>query len=302
MNATLHVTSELGKGSTFTFIFPKKVVKIPAETLDSAQVPAIHYQMNEFAKRKNRFEYTLLIVEDNVEMQGLLYQIAHPYYNVLQAEHGAAALEMLSRHQVDCIISDIMMPHMDGFEFIHILKQKQAWMQIPVIMLTARADEQDKLRALRMGIDDYMHKPFSAQELLTRIDNLIANFKNRRKYQRLENITDELLLSADQQWLQKLEQKALKVLGQNPDFTLMELAAEVNLSERHLRRKLLEITGMSANDYIREIRLQKARHLLEKNAMNTVSEISYAVGFSSVSYFSKVYGDRFGKKPSEYYI
>lgn len=305
MNGTLSVESTPGKGSTFSYIFPKRSAETPFHALESEASHQFAPVVNYLPKAQNGHsekKCSILVVEDNVELQALIYQITHAHYHVIQAEHGKAALEILAQNRVDCIVTDIMMPQMDGFELITSLKIKQAWQQIPVIVLTARANEQDKISALRMGIDDYIHKPFSPQELLARIANLILRFKNRQKYQRLENITQEALLSADQQWLQNLEKKAWSILNLNPDFTLRELAAEINLSERHLRRKLQEITGMNANDYVREMRLQKARHLLEKNAMNTVSEISYAVGFSSVGYFSKVYGDRFGKRPSEYYL
>ncbi len=116
----------------------------------------------------------------------------------------------------------------------------------------------------------------------------------------MENLTEETLVSANQQWIERLEQRTLLLLKNNPEFTLLDLADEMNLSERHLRRKMKEMMGMSANEYIREVRLQRARQLLEQKVMNTISEVSYAVGFASVGYFAKVFTERFGRKPSEY--
>lgn len=306
MQGGLTVQSRLGEGSTFTLVLPKKLAMAPPSTntitadiaLLSAATPEI--LPSSIKARRHEHKPALLIVEDNVEMQELLWQITTSHYEITRAENGVAALEILKNKTVDCIVTDLMMPQMDGFELISLLKKNPFWQHIPVVVLTARANEQDKIQVLRMGIDDYLHKPFSAQELLVRLENLIINYQHRQKYQQIQALSSESLVSADQQWLQLLEEKVLQILQRNPSFTLLDVADEINISERHLRRKLQEIAGMGANDYIREIRLQKARRLLEHKVMNTVSEISYAVGFTSVSYFSKVYVERFGKKPSEY--
>lgn len=304
MNGALQVQSEVGKGTTFTFTFPKKEVVTSTEVKELENIPsALSIAQDKDISplhSLNNHKFSVLLVEDNVEMQQLLHQIISPYYNVIQAEHGEAAIKILSQTPVDCILTDVMMPQMDGFELIERLKKKPIWQQIPIIVITARANEYDKMKALRMGIDDYIYKPFSPKEVLVRLQNLIANYKSRQKYQRLEDLPQEAFPSADEQWLYQLEHNILEILNKNPDFNLSELASEMNLSERHFRRKLQELTGMTAKDYLREIRLQKARNLLEQKARNTIAEISYLVGFSSVNYFSKIFTERFGKKPSEY--
>ncbi|MDX1940971.1 MAG: response regulator, partial [Saprospiraceae bacterium] len=301
MQGELRAESQLNKGSTFTFVFPKKIVQAPKivdydyPLQSTFKIP----DLNQNGNTKNG-KPELLIVEDNVEMQELLLQITSPHFEVLQAANGEIALEILQRHSVDCVLTDLMMPHMDGFELIAALKKNPTWQWLPVVALTARANEQDKLQTLRFGIDDYLYKPFSPHELLARLQNLAKNYQNRLKSQRLQNLAQETLQSADQQWVGRLESSTMQLLKNDPEFTLIDLANEMNLSERHLRRKVHEIIGMTANEYIREIRLQKARQLLEQKAMNTIAEVSYAVGFSSVGYFTKVFSERFGRKPSEY--
>lgn len=302
MGGKLSVESTVGKGSSFTFIFPKKVAGNNlingSESIFSNEDKSNFIQNNKPHVSKKS---TILLVEDNAEMQALLREIVEPEHRVLQAANGANALEILAEQAIDGIVSDVMMPQMDGFELISRLKADPSWQSIPVIVLTARANEQDKLHALRMGVDDYLYKPFSPQELLVRIQNLLENRQKRLEYlQSLDHHESEAAPSADQQWLQDVESSSLQLLKQNPEFKLPDLADQIHLSERHLRRKIQELTGLTANDYLREIRLQQARQMLEQHSSHTVAEISYAVGFTSPSYFAKLYAERFGRRPSEY--
>ncbi len=299
MGGTLTVESKIDEGTTFTFVFPKKIADAPVQLVSE---PVVSYEKTpKNGKHANLASSTLLLVEDNADMQSLLREIVEPQYQILQAANGAEALEILSKRTVDSIVTDIMMPQMDGFELIEHLKENAQWQSIPVIVLTARANEQDKLQALRMGVDDYLYKPFSPQELLVRIQNLLENRQKRLAYlQDQHGTSHEALLSADQQWLLEVESCSLQLLKQNPEFKLPDLADQIHLSERHLRRKIQELTGLTANDYLREIRLQQARQMLEQHSSHTVAEVSYAVGFTSPSYFAKLYTERFGRKPSEY--
>jgi signal transduction histidine kinase/DNA-binding response OmpR family regulator/ligand-binding sensor domain-containing protein len=299
MQGKVEVTSHPGKGSTFTFQFPKKSVSLlPTSLPDTALLPTASSPLPPPTALNGK--QTVLVVEDNVAMQVLLCDILQAHYRCLRAENGVAALEILQQQPVDCCITDLMMPQMDGFELVDALKKNSRWQSVPVIVLTARANETDKLQALRMGIDDYLYKPFSPAELLTRVQNLLNYYENRRTQRRLDHLVQEHLESADHVWLQQVEQCALRLLGSHPGFTLFDLAAGVSLSERHLRRRIQEVTGMAANEYLREIRLQKARQLLEHRAKNTIAEVSYAIGFSSAGYFTKVFTERFGKKPADY--
>lgn len=301
MEGTLQAESALGKGSIFTLLLPKKAA--PEESLNNS-IPGNSPTVSENGRSisanngKKNAGHRILVAEDNVDMQELLRQILTPHYEVLQVPNGQAALDVLATWQVDGVITDLMMPKMDGFELVAQLKAHETWQYLPVIVLTARANDTDKLAALRIGVDDYLHKPFSAEELLVRIGNLIANRARRR--QLASTTDDELDLTADQSWLQEVENCALSLLERLPEFRISDLADCVHISDRHFRRRIQETIGMTANEYIREIRLQRARQLLERHSHKTVLEIANAVGFSSTSYFTKLYAERFGRKPSDY--
>lgn len=300
MQGTLHATSTLQEGSTFSFHFPKKETTLDVISTDSditnKKEPASKAKLED---KKSKAQ-TILLVEDHVAMQELLRQIVSPTYEVMQAVNGKMALEILEKQTIHGIVTDIMMPEMDGFELVERIKGDPRWQHIPIIVLTARANEVDKLQALRIGVDDYLYKPFSPQELQARLKNLLSNQQRRSISNKLSSTVSPDLMNADQQWLMELENKTQELLKQNPDFKSTDIAALMNVSEVHLRRKIRSISGLSANDYIKEIRLQRARQLLEHKVMTNVSEVAYAVGFATPRYFTELYIARFGKKPSSY--
>lgn len=243
----------------------------------------------------------ILIVEDNPDLQQYLYHLLSPLYEATIAGNGKEALALLSNTAPDLLISDIMMPHMDGFQLLERLKAADDFRHIPVVMLTARADIQDKLRALRIGVDDYLTKPFEEEELLARVENLLQRRQNRR----LANAEGQTaaaprISQADNDWLAELEAWTQENL-QNEFLNVSTLAQQAALSERQLLRRLRELTGLSPQQYISEMRLQKARTLLEQGAFRTVAEAAYAAGFSHPKVFSRVYRTRFGRLPSGYF-
>lgn len=203
------------------------------------------------------------------------------------------------------IISDIMMPFMDGFELLEQLKASDQFRHIPVVMLTARSNAQDKLKALRIGVDDYILKPFNEDELTARIDNLIKNATSRTVISQNESeskskkATTPTISAADLKWLESVE-KHLKVEISNSKFNIDSLALVMQMSRSHLHRRIKSITGLPPNKYFREIKLQAAREILENGEVQTVGEVCYAVGFDTPKYFSKVFEDRFGKRPISY--
>ncbi len=210
------------------------------------------------------------------------------------------------------VISDIMMPEMDGFELLEHLKASDKWRHIPVVMLTARSNIQDKLQALRIGVDDYILKPFQEEELLARIDNLIKNAANRVVVGEMEHKTKVVqsnpidkkdaqptISQADIKWLAKAE-KRIKEEISNTQFNIESLAAELNISRSQIQRRIKKTTGLSPTKYFREIKLQAAREILENGEVQTVNEVAYAVGFDTTHYFSKLYHQRFGKRPIQY--
>lgn len=310
------VESEWKKGSKFSFQFPKKEVIIvadpePATVLQDAipviAEPAVNAPATEECP-------TILLVEDNPSLQQYIQLVLQDKYAVIVAQNGQEALNLLSSSDSlstsgnlpDLIISDVMMPIMDGFQLLEKLKAIDHLRHIPVVMLTARAALKDKLKALRIGVDDYMLKPFETEELEARIANLLQNSRERHTLHQSSIVEEDqaesgkpLLSKADMEWLEKLE-GLVKEQMDDSQFGLSQLANQLYISERQLHRRIKKLTGLTPNKYVREIKLQKARILLEDRACATVAEVSYAVGFSKSDYFSKVFQERFGKLPSAY--
>lgn len=248
---------------------------------------------------------TLLIVEDNVELRDYIKQVLSLNYAIETASNGSEALEKLNREGVagktDLIISDVMMPVMDGFELLEKLKSNDLLSGIPVVMLTARAALHDKLKALRIGVDDYMLKPFEEEELLARVGNLIKNYREREKTQ-LEAPEQEKytgISGEDRSWLEGLEAYTQKNAG-HFNLTAEMMADEMALSRTQLFRKIKQLTGLTPTQYVQEVRFSQARTLLENRTYSTVKSVAYEVGYKQVKHFSQQFKKRFGKSPSDY--
>jgi len=316
MQGRLTVESEWGKGSCFHLWLPARLATEEGAAVEMAnQVRWDQDTLKALATEQPPDKADLpriLLVEDNPDMQALLVSLLSGAYQCQVAQHGAEAWQWLSEETaevagVDLIISDIMMPVMDGYELLDRIKQHPRWQQLPVIMLTAKTAEEDKLQALRMGVDDYLMKPFSPEELRVRVANLIGNYRERqaaRQVERTESSKVEVdfdpVKDVDFTWLKEVEEGAKEAMEKGIKLTTAFLADKVFLSDRQFARKLKTITGLTANQYIQEIKLQKARHLLENKACQTVSEVAGLTGFSSGSYLTKLYKAHFGKSPSEY--
>ena len=243
----------------------------------------------------------LLIVEDNSDVANYIYSFMENDYRIMTAENGKIGLEKILDKYPDLIISDIMMPEMDGFELCQKVKSDERISHIPIILLTAKADLDSKLEGLVFGADDYVTKPFEAKELQIRSKNLIEQRRKlREKFSVLIDLKPEDIAasSMDEQLLQRL----LTVFEDHMEeqgFGVENLAREIGLSRVHLNRKIQALTNQSARDFIRTLRLQKAARML-RSASGTVSEIAYKVGFNNLSHFSKVFHRHFGKLPSEF--
>lgn len=306
LKGSIKVESEWNKGAKFLLSIPSFIVKDPKIRIDTATTAALVLPS---LSPENEHTARVLIVEDNKDMRTFLVDLLGPYYNTITAENGRIGLDILTKQatEIDLIISDVMMPEMDGFELLQKVKSHPDWQQLPMVMLTARATEQDKLFALRIGVDDYLQKPFSPQELLVRLQNLLQNYAQRKAWQ-LEPLEEEekialkpseTTVEVEDQWMKNLEQVAKREVG-NSQFGITSLAYDLNISERQLRRKIKLKTGLTPNQYFRIIKLDRAREYLEKRRYETVSEIAYKIGFSNVHYFSKIYQEQYGKKPSAY--
>jgi signal transduction histidine kinase/DNA-binding response OmpR family regulator len=324
MHGKLAVNSTLGEGATFTLTLPKKEVigytddsKIREfGSINNLSVDKLntHLQLQQVV---NLHKPTILVVEDNYSLRSYLQFILSKDFQVLTAENGQKALITLdqisqeNKEHPDLIISDVMMPVMDGFKLLENLKAtKNLWM-IPVVMLTARVEIEDKLTALRIGVDDYLTKPFEEAELFARIKNLLSNVKKRKKAVPIKqdgttSIVSEThpsntstLCIPDQEWLAKLEEKVKSNIS-NFNLSVDALADELFISRAQFFRRVQALTGMTPLQYIKEIRFDFARNLLENKNVSSVKAVSHAIGIKKVQYFSEKYKNRFGKSPSEY--
>jgi len=244
----------------------------------------------------------VLVVEDHPDVREFIRDALNAVYHVEEAANGEQGLRKAGKLIPDLIISDIMMPKMDGYELTKKLRQDERTSHIPIILLTAKSDKDSKLEGLGLGADDYLIKPFDSEELLARIKNLI---ELRRKLQEkfgtgiavLERTDKSKLSCLDEQFLNRI----LMVIEQHiaeEVFSIEEIGEEIGMSRAQVYRKIKALTGKSPSMYLRTVRLMKARQkILKKEA--SISEICYMVGFSSPAYFSRCFKDEFGCAPSE---
>ncbi len=243
-------------------------------------------------------KHSILLVEDNLDMAQYISSVLNTNgFKTDHTEHGKAALEFLKSKTPDLIISDIMMPEMDGMTFLKELRSRKKFTAVPTIFLSARSDVEGKLEGFKLGINDYLVKPFNPEELICRINNLLS-FQTARKQIEIQ-VSEEKNVSVDDELITKLTRLVEERMA-NTSFNLEDLANEVAMSRSTLYREIKRTTGLSAGGFVKEIRLQKARQRLENQSVKAVNELSYDVGFSTPSYFSKQYKKRFGKKPADY--
>jgi signal transduction histidine kinase/DNA-binding response OmpR family regulator len=242
----------------------------------------------------------LLIVEDNADLRAHIRATVSPDYRTVDATNGeegvAKALELVP----DIVISDVMMPKMDGYAVCRALKSDERTSHVPVILLTAKAGQESKIEGLDTGADDYLTKPFAAQELRARMRNLIALRKKLRERFSASQVLkpgEIAVTSMDDVFLRKAMAVVEERLS-SEEFSVEELAVALAMSRSQLHRKLTALTGQAPVEFIRYMRLHRANSLLQQNA-GTVSDVAYATGFGSVSYFSKCFREQFGTQPSE---
>jgi DNA-binding response OmpR family regulator/two-component sensor histidine kinase len=318
----ISVQSEQGKGSVFIIHLPLgkehlaeddmemdmvKETKLPPAGSFQEQIDANIEEAEKTSDdrieliKENKERPGLLIVEDTEDVRNYLRGFLEPHYQIEEASDGDEGVEKAIESLPDLIISDVMMPKMDGFQLCEKLKTDERTSHIPVIILTARAAESSKLAGLETGADDYLVKPFSAKELTIRIKNLIEQRrKMRERFSRDITLSpkDISVTSADERFLNRAIEIIEKNMG-DPDFGVDAFGKEIALSHTQLYRKLKALTNQSPVYFIRTIRLKRAAGLLEQ-AYGNVAEISYEVGFNNPSYFAECFRKQFGKPPSEY--
>ncbi len=251
---------------------------------------------------------TVLVADDDRTIRTVLTQaLTRAGCKVHATSSLTTLMRWVDEGKGDVVISDVMMPEMDGFTLLRMLKSNDLYRHLPVIMLTARAEGADKLNALTIGVDDYLTKPFIANELRARVKNLLANYKSRISQK--DEISGDSLMSAMHQtidsaealsWIKKVENEALTRLN-DFDFSMETVAEALNITDRQLQRKVKQITGLTPNKYVQELRLQLGRSYLEKGTHQTLNEVTQAVGFKSSRYFSKLYRERFGRSATDHF-
>ncbi|GAB3748426.1 hypothetical protein GCM10028817_07000 [Spirosoma pomorum] len=319
MQGHIWADSKWGKGSTFTLIIPapEHILsnEAAAASVSEAAPTAITDVIGSFPKIRQsvpeEHKDSVLVVEDNLDLREYMTTILSPFLIVQTAGNGQLALDLLDSmpQPPSLIISDIMMPVMDGFQLLKTLKAHESYRRIPVIMLTARAELADKLQALRIGVDDYLLKPFDEDELTARISALLRNQRERSamlaaSVSPVENeptgepvppVSDE-----DARLLQRLEELTISSLD-NYNLTADELADSLAMSRRTFYRTIKRLTGLTPTQYLTEARFRQARYLLETRQVSTIKQVAHRVGFRQVSHFAQTYQQRFGKHPTEYF-
>ncbi|MEX2401222.1 MAG: two-component regulator propeller domain-containing protein [Rhodothermales bacterium] len=320
---TITLESERGFGSTFTVRLP--LLRTAADdggaddTADPAEVsfreqpngehddpvPVVEETREADGRPQGEVEAPpsaplILIVEDNADLRSYLRLHLASEYRLLEAEDGAEGLRKAQEYQPDLVISDVMMPGMDGFTLCKAIKDDAVLSHIPVVLLTARADKESRILGLGAGADDYLPKPFNLEELTARVENLVEI--RRRLRERFSDSVrlgpEEILVSsADAAFVERMRDVVETHMGAS-DFGVSRMAEELGLSERQLYRRVKETADLTPAGYIRMMRLERAAHLLRQDA-GRVSEIAYAVGFKSAKYFSRLFRQTFGHVPSD---
>ena len=289
--AEVSVASRMDEGTTFTLTFPVgENIMIDAE--GALPVPDVNF--SEFDKS------TVLIVEDNDEMRYYLREILGGSVTTFEARNGREALKHLRDHKPDLIISDVMMPEMDGNELIRQLKGSDNWKRIPVVVLTARAAEDDLLHFLSFGVDDYIIKPFNARELKIRIHNLLSNQQLRKQWisKPVEEEEREAVPTEADVFLKRVREFVEDNIS-NPNPGIGDLADHMAMSERQLYRRCGAVAGMTPAQLIKDIKLDIAWHRLMTKDVTKVSELAHSLGYENVSYFSRLFSERYGKRPAD---
>src|SRR5690606_27292016 len=306
---SIHVESEIGVGSCFTVIVPVKEIR-NTQSLEISERLSLEYKSEtlprEGSDNLNALQNTskdpvVLIIEDNDDFRFYLKDNLGAHFKIVEARNGTEGWQKALSNMPDLIVSDLMMPEMDGLELCSKLKADPRTSHIPLVLLTANAADEQKLKGLRLGIEDYITKPFNFEILLTRLKNLVEQRKAlQKKLEKKISVQTSVvdIVSMDD----KLIQKAVKAVEENlsnPDFSVEDLSKEVGMSRVYLYKKLMALTGKSPVEFIRHIRLQRAAQFLEKSQLS-VAEVAYKVGFNNRKYFTKYFKNEYQVLPSVY--
>lgn len=315
---TIRCNSEEGKGTTFIIDLPiNKEAFTPDQifedhqiTFDTSKNPIIDFSadipdVNDDTEDNNNLDenaYKVLIVEDNVELLILMRQLLRQYYRVYVAQNGREALNIIQQKALDLIVSDVMMPEMSGYELTKAIKDDPKHHHLPIILLTARTQEEDEQKALLVGADEYLTKPFHLTDLKLRIDNIIEN-RNRVKAENgqstIQESQPEKEKTPEELFVERARQFVLDHL-EDEDYDREALAADMGSSSSTLYNKLRAINGMNVSAFIRDIRMQEAKRIATTTPDIRISDLAYRVGFRDPRYFSTCFKKHFGMQPTEF--
>ena len=303
-----------GQGTTFTVNVPinkeafapsqidernKMQIHIPEASI--ADLPKAEYMTEDKAPTPEAGASHILVVEDNVDLLRLMKRLLQPRYHVLTAGNGREALQLIQTNRVDIVISDVMMPEMDGYELTDHIKQNEIYSHLPIILLTAKTTEDDKQKALLTGADAYIVKPFKIRDLQLHIDNLIAN--RQRIHADATTPVEEpadLMSPDDREFLERASKCVFDNLSDS-DYDREAFASDMGTSVSTLYNRLKDLTGKSMANYIRDIRIQEACRIAKTERNTRVSDIAYRVGFRDAKYFATAFKRITGKQPKEYF-
>lgn len=310
MGGVIHVESQPEKGTKFIFVLPvheisQSDVRFIRPVPEESYLPSEKIN-NTIGKQKGRVKDNnelpiVLVVEDNAEMRRFIAKQLEHEFGIIEAVNGKSGLKKAMATLPDLVISDLMMPQMDGMSLCLKLKSDERTSHIPVIILTARSDQEQKVEGFETGADDYLTKPFERKELLARVKNLI-----RQRNLLREKFSTEFILQPGNINITSIEERFLHKVGEfieinlsDEFFGVPELQQKMMVSKTQLHRKMKALTGMSPGEYIRNYRLKRAAQIIADHGDN-ITQIAYAVGFSNLSYFAKCFKELYGVAPSGY--
>ena len=307
----IRVESEPGQRTTFTVCLRKG--KAHFEDSDLMETPVSHqaYEASRLDDSETKemlsktYPYTILITEDDDEVRGFLERELSLHFKIRTVANGKDALRVLEEEEISLVVSDVMMPEMNGFELCRTIKSQLPFSHIPVILLTALTDERQRIFGITGGADDYIQKPFHTDYVKIKIIHLLQERQKLRerlleklRYNKLLLSEPEKVESIDDTFLRKFAEQ-IEAVYADPEYNVEKLSETLGLSRGHLHRKIKELTGTAPVEFLRTYRLNKATQLLRQNAY-TVSEVAYRTGFSSPAYFSKCFKAVYGVTPTEY--
>ena len=305
------VESEPGQRTTFTVCLRKGKAHFEDSDLMETSVSHQAYEASRLDDSETKeilsktYPYTILITEDDDEVRGFLERELSLHFKIRTVANGKDALRVLEEEEISLVVSDVMMPEMNGFELCRTIKSQLPFSHISVILLTALTDERQRIFGITGGADDYIQKPFHTDYVKIKIIHLLQERQKLRE-RLLEKLRDNKLLLSEPEKVESIDDTFLRKFAEqieavyaDPEYNVEKLSETLGLSRGHLHRKIKELTGTAPVEFLRTYRLNKATQLLRQNAY-TVSEVAYRTGFSSPAYFSKCFKAVYGVTPTEY--